>query len=245
MHWQVSAWIGEKRVSQPIDVYYWPTPNGQKITVFLEEAAMPYQIQPVDIGKGDQFREEFLKISPNNRMPAIVDPDGPDGQPIAIFESGAILMYLAEKSGKFLPRATRQKYQVLQWLMFQISGIGPMLGQAHHFRQYAPEKFEYAIERYTKEARRLYGVMDTQLSKEDCIAGEYSIADMAIYPWIVSHDRQGQNLQEFPNLTRWFERINGRPGVQRGMAVLKDHRTEALPGQAQANLFGDAQYQRR
>ncbi|MDX6380453.1 MAG: GSH-dependent disulfide-bond oxidoreductase, partial [Rubrobacteraceae bacterium] len=169
---------------QPIDLYYWPTPNGKKVAIFLEEADLPYNLVPVDITAGDQFDEEFLKISPNNKMPAIVDPEGPDGEPISLFESGAILIYLAEKTGRFLPEGPRERYEVLQWLMFQMGHVGPMLGQAHHFRGYAPEKIPYAIDRYTNEAARLYGVMDKRLSEVDYFVGEYSIVDMAIYPWV-------------------------------------------------------------
>lgn len=228
-----------------IELYYWPTPNGQKITICLEETGVPYTLHPVDIGNGDQFRPEFLRISPNNKMPALVDPAGPDGKPIALFESGAILLYLAEKTGRFLPRDPFNRYQVIQWLMFQISGVGPMLGQAHHFRGYAPEKIEYAINRYTQEAGRLYSVMDTQLAARDYIAGAYSIADMAIYPWVVPHERQGQALEDYPHLKRWFERLAVRPAVQRGMARLKELRTSAMTDKARETLFGNTQYQRR
>ncbi len=228
-----------------VELYYWPTPNGQKITIFLEETAVPYTLHPVDIGKGDQFSPEFLRISPNNKMPALVDPVGPDGKPIALFESGAILLYLAEKTGRFLPRDPFNRYQVIQWLMFQMSGVGPMLGQAHHFRGYAPEKIEYAINRYTKEAGRLYSVMDTQLAVRDYIAGEYSIADMAIYPWIVPYERQGQALEDYPHLQRWFGRLAVRPAVQRGMAQLAELRTSAMTDKARETLFGNTQYQRR
>ncbi|HET7395637.1 MAG TPA: glutathione S-transferase N-terminal domain-containing protein, partial [Gammaproteobacteria bacterium] len=232
-------------MSNPIELYYWPTPNGHKITIFMEEAGLPYQVHPVDIGNGDQFKPDFLKLSPNNKMPAIVDPDGPDGKPLAIFESGAILMYLAEKTGKYLPASIRERYQVIEWLMFQMAGLGPMLGQAHHFRGYAPEKLPYAIERYTKEASRLYGVLDRRLAGQDYVAGEYSIADMAIYPWIISHERQGQNLADFPYLKRWFERVGARAAVQRGIAVLEERRGAAMSDKARQNLFGEAQYQKR
>jgi GST-like protein len=205
---------------EPIDLYYWPTPNGKKITIFLEEAGLTYNLAPVDITAGEQFEEEFLKISPNNKMPAIVDPEGPDGRPISVFESGAILVYLAEKTGRFLPQSVRGRYETLQWLMFQVSSVGPMLGQAHHFRQYAPERIPYAIDRYTNEAARLYGVMDERLSEVEHFAGgEYSIVDMAIYPWIASHERQGQKLEDYPNLSRWYEAIEARPAVRRAMEV--------------------------
>lgn len=229
-------------MSKPIEVYYWPTPNGRKISIFLEEAEMPYLVHPVDIGNGDQFKPDFLKISPNNKMPAIVDPDGPDGKPLAVFESGAILMYLAEKSGKFLPISLRERYQVIEWLMFQMAGIGPMLGQAHHFRDYAPERIPYAIERYTREASRLYGVLDRRLAGQQYVAGDYSIADMAIYPWIVSHDRQGQKLDDYPHLEAWFERITARPAVKKGMAVLEERRSATMSDKARENLFGKTQY---
>ncbi|MGH8372741.1 MAG: glutathione S-transferase N-terminal domain-containing protein [Gammaproteobacteria bacterium] len=232
-------------MNNPLDVYYWPTPNGRKVSIFLEETGMPYRVHPVDIGNGDQFKPDFLKISPNNKMPAIVDPDGPDGKPFAVFESGAILMYLAEKTGKFWPVSMRERYQVIEWLMFQMAGIGPMLGQAHHFRDYAPEKIPYAIERYTKEAGRLYGVLDRRLAGQEYVAGDYSIADMAIYPWIVSHDRQGQKLDDFSHLKDWFGRIGTRPAVQKGMAVLEERRNAKMSDSARENLFGKAQYQKR
>lgn len=208
-------------MAQPIDLYYWPTPNGWKISIFLEEANLPYTAKPIDISAGDQFEPDFLKISPNNKMPAIVDPEGPDGEPIKVFESGAILLYLAEKTGQFIPSDDRGRLRVIQWLMFQIGGAGPMLGQAHHFRQYAPEKIPYAIERYTKEASRLYSVLDKRLAEVSYVAGDYSIADMAIFPWIVPYERQGQDLKDYPNLQKWFQTIQERPAVQRGLAVMK------------------------
>ena len=208
-------------MAQPIDLYYWPTPNGWKISIFLEEANLPYTVKPIDISAGDQFEPDFLKISPNNKMPAIVDPEGPDGGPIEVFESGAILLYLAEKTGQFIPSDERGRLRVIQWLMFQMGGAGPMLGQAHHFRQYAPEKIPYAIERYTKEASRLYSVLDKRLAEVFYVAGEYSIADIAIFPWIVPHERQGQDLKDYPNLQKWFQTIQERPAVQRGLAVMK------------------------
>ncbi|TCJ20025.1 glutathione S-transferase family protein [Rubrobacter taiwanensis] len=211
-------------MAQPIDLYYWPTPNGWKITIFLEETGLPYNVIPVDITAGDQFKEDFLKISPNNKMPAIVDPEGPGGEPVSLFESGAILIYLAEKTGELLPRSPREKYLVLQWLMFQVGHVGPMLGQAHHFRQYAPEEIPYAIERYTNEAARLYGVMDRRLSEVEYFAGEYSIADVAIFPWIVPHENQGQDLGDYPNLARWYEAVRSRPAVQRGLDVGRELR---------------------
>ncbi|NYT77249.1 glutathione S-transferase N-terminal domain-containing protein [Alcaligenaceae bacterium] len=203
-----------------IDLYYWTTPNGHKITMFLEETGLPYKIFPINIGKGDQFAPEFLQISPNNRIPAIVDhePDG-GGAPIPIFESGAILLYLAEKSGQFLPPTLRARTQVLQWLFWQMGGLGPMAGQNHHFSGYAAEKLSYAIDRYVRETARLYGVLDKQLAKGEFIAGDYSIADMACYPWVVPHARQSQNLDDFPHLKRWFDTIANRPATQRAYAV--------------------------
>ena len=198
-----------------IDLYYWPTPNGHKITIFLEEAGMKYRIVPVNIGSGEQFKPEFLAISPNNRMPAIVDhAPADDGRPLPVFESGAILMYLAEKIGEFLPEAPRHKAEVSQWLFWQMAGLGPMAGQNHHFSHYAPEKLPYAIDRYVKETNRLYGVIDRRLADREFLAGDYSIADMAAYPWIVPYERQGQDLNEFPNLKRWFNAIQGRAAVQ-------------------------------
>jgi GSH-dependent disulfide-bond oxidoreductase len=199
-----------------IELYYWPTPNGHKITMFLEEADLPYEIRPVDISAGDQFKPDFLTISPNNRMPAIVDhePLG-GGEPVSVFESGAILVYLAEKTRRFLPTDLRGRKAVLEWLFWQVGGLGPMAGQNHHFVQYVPEKIPYAINRYVNETNRLYGVLDRQLAERDYIAGEYSIADMACYPWTVSHERQQQNLDEFPNLKGWFERVRERPATGR------------------------------
>ena len=206
-----------------IDLHYWPTPNGHKITIFLEEAGLDYQIFPVNIGAGDQFKPEFLRLSPNNRMPAIVDRAPSDGgEPISIFESGAILLYLAEKMAMFLPAALRDRKVVTEWLFWQVGGLGPMAGQNHHFVQYAPEKIPYAMERYVKETNRLYGVLDKQLNGRDFIAGDYSIADMACYPWIVPHERQQQNLGDFPHLKGWFERIQARPAVARAYARAKE-----------------------
>ena len=203
-----------------IDLHYWPTPNGHKITMFLEEAGLPYTIHPVDIGKGEQFRPDFLKIAPNNRMPAIVDHGPSDrGAPIPVFESGAILIYLAEKTGLFIAGDPRQRVQVLEWLFWQMGGLGPMAGQNHHFAVYAPQKIPYAIDRYVNETNRLYGVLDRRLAGRDFICGAYSIADMAAYPWIVSHDRQSQNLEDFPAVKAWFERIRERPGTKRAYAA--------------------------
>jgi len=199
-----------------IDLYYWTTPNGHKITLFLEEAGMPYRIVPVHIGKGEQFAPEFLQIAPNNRIPAIVDHAPSDGgEPISLFESGAILLYLAEKSGQFLPADLRGRNEVLQWLFWQMGGLGPMAGQNHHFSQYAPEKLPYAIERYVKETNRLYGVMNKRLADRPFLAGDYSIADMACYPWVVPYERQGQRLDDFSHLKRWFEAIQARPATVR------------------------------
>jgi GST-like protein len=224
-----------------IDLYSWPTPNGHKIHIMLEECELPYRVQPVDIGAGDQFRPEFLAISPNNKIPAIVDSDGPDGGPFPLFESGAILVYLASKTGRLLPAGVSGRYVALQWLMFQAGHIGPMLGQAHHFRQYAPERIEYAIDRYTREAARLYGVLDRRLAAVPYLAGEYSIADIANYPWTRSHQNQGVDLEQFPNVKRWYEAISQRPAVQRGLEVLKDRRRPLLDERARENLFGATQ----
>ncbi|QWD21504.1 glutathione S-transferase family protein [Polynucleobacter paneuropaeus] len=233
-----------------IDVYSWATPNGHKIHIMLEECGYrlgkDWLARPIDIGAGDQFKPDFLKISPNNKIPAIVDPNGPDGKPISIFESGAILLYLAAKTGKFLPKSTRAKYDVLQWLMFQMGGLGPMLGQNHHFRTYAPEKIEYAINRYTNEAKRLYGVLDRQLSKHPFIAGkEYSIADIAIFPWTRNWKNQGIEIDEFPHFKKWFEKISARPAVRRGVEVLTNLRKPLTDDKARDLLFGASQYQKR
>ncbi|MFQ5772888.1 MAG: glutathione S-transferase N-terminal domain-containing protein [Kiloniellaceae bacterium] len=230
-----------------IDLYTWPTPNGHKIHIMLEETGLPYNVIPIDIGAGDQFDPEFLKISPNNKMPAIVDPDGPDGRPIALFESGAILIYLAEKTGKFLPEAPRSRYTTLQWLMFQMGGIGPMLGQAHHFRIYAPEPIAYAVNRYTNEANRLYGVLDRRLGEAPYLAGEdYTIADIATFPWLRSHENQGVDMNEYPNVKRWFDGIAARPAVQRGLKVLADRRRQGPISEREREvMFGALQYQRR
>jgi GST-like protein len=203
-----------------IDLYYWPTPNGHKITMFLEETGVPYKIYPINIGKGDQFKPEFLAFSPNNRMPAIIDQAPADGgAPVKIFESGAILIYLAEKTGKFMPSDLRKRFDVLQWLMWQMGGLGPMAGQNHHFGVYAPEKIPYAINRYVNETNRLYGVLNKRLADREFVAGEYSIADMASYPWIVPYERQGQKLEDFPHLKRWFEAIRARPATERAYAL--------------------------
>ncbi|WP_017328026.1 glutathione S-transferase N-terminal domain-containing protein [Synechococcus sp. PCC 7336] len=223
-----------------VELYYWTTPNGHKITIFLEEAEVPYEIVPVNIGRGDQFAPEFLAISPNNRIPAIVDRSPSDGgDPIALFESGAILTYLAEKTGQFLPADLRQRYEVMQWLFWQVGGLGPMLGQNHHFSQYAPEKIPYAIDRYVQETTRLYNVLNTRLAEREFVAGEYSIADMAAYPWIVPYRSQGQDLADVPNLERWFEAIAARPAVQRAYAKAKEiNSSKGMSAEAKKILFG-------
>jgi len=229
-----------------IDVYSWATPNGHKVHIMLEECGLEYRVHPINIGAGDQFGDDFLKISPNNKIPAIVDSDGPDGAPISLFESGAILLYLAGKTGKFLPEDVRGKYDALQWLMFQMGGVGPMLGQAHHFRIYAPEKIEYAINRYTNEAKRLYGVIDKQLSQQPWLAGDsYSVADIATFPWLRSWQNQGVELDEYPHLKRWFNEIAERPAVKRGVEVLAKERKPLQSDQEREILFGATQYQRR
>jgi len=228
-----------------IDVYSWATPNGHKIHIMLEECGLPYQAHPVNIGVGDQFKPEFLKISPNNRIPAIVDSEGPDGKPISLFESGAILVYLAAKTGKFMPKSDREKYQVLQWLMFQMGGVVPMLGQNHHFRLYAPEKIEYAINRYTNEAKRLYGVMNKQLASHKYIAGNsYSIADIAIFPWLRNWKNQGMDWADYPYLKAWFDKIGERPAVKRGVEVLAHLRKPLVDDKARDTLFGAGQLQK-
>ncbi|MFM9940617.1 MAG: glutathione S-transferase family protein [Hyphomicrobiaceae bacterium] len=226
---------------KPIDLYYWPTPNGHKITIMLEECGLPYTIKPVNIGKGDQFKPDFLAISPNNRMPAIVDPDGPGHKPISIFESGAILQYLGRKTGKFYPADERACVECEQWLFWQMAGLGPMAGQAHHFRNYAPEKIQYGIDRYTNEVNRLYGVLDKALEGREYVAGAYTIADMAIYPWIRPYKNQGQDIAEFPALEAWYQRMHARPAVAKGVKVgeeLRQNYNLATDKDAQAVLFG-------
>ena len=202
-----------------IDLYTWGTPNGRKVSIMLEEVGLPYATHKIDIGKGDQFKPEFVAINPNSKIPAIVDADGPDGKPISVFESGAILIYLAEKTGKLLPATVRERSEVMQWLMFQMGGVGPMFGQNHHFRRFAPEKVPYGIERYGKETERLYGVMDKRLSTVSCLAGDYSIADIATYPWVSRHDYQEIDLARFPHVKRWFDAISARPAVEKGMKI--------------------------
>jgi GST-like protein len=231
-----------------IDLYTWPTPNGHKIHIMLEECGLPYTVHAIDIGAGDQFDPEFLKISPNNKMPALVDPDGPDGAPISIFESGAILIYLADKTGQFLPSEARARTAVLQWLMFQMGSIGPMLGQAHHFLQYAPEDLDYAKNRYRNEAKRLYGVVDKRLGESAYIAGDdYSIADIAIWPWTRIPERQGVERTDFPNFVRWFDAIAERPAVKKGIEVLADRRRPDYKTDKKAweIMFGAKQYEQR
>ena len=228
-----------------IDLYSMATPNGHKVHIMLEECSLPYRVHHIDIGQGDQFKPEFLQISPNNKIPAIVDTERPDGAAISLFESGAILVYLASKVNKFLGDTDREKFTVLQWLMFQMGGLGPMLGQAHHFRIYAPEKIEYAVNRYTKEAQRLYRVLDVQLEKHRYLAGDfYSIADIASFPWTRSWANQGIDWAEYPNAKRWHDEIAARPAVQRGVEVLAKLRKPLLDEKATAMLFGDEQYKR-
>ncbi len=233
-----------------IDVYSWATPNGHKVHIMLEECGFKlgrdWQAHAVNIGTGDQFKPEFLKISPNNKIPALVDPNGPDGKPISLFESGAILLYLASKTGKFLPKSDRAKFEVLQWLMFQMGGVGPMLGQTHHFRLYAPEKIEYAINRYSNETKRLYGVMNQQLATHKFMAGnQYSIADIAIFPWLRNWANQGIDWADYPHLKQWFDLIGARPAVKRGVEVLAGLRKPITDDKARDILFGKTQYQKR
>ena len=233
-----------------IDVYSWPTPNGHKVHIMLEECGLrlgrDWRVHPINIGTGDQFAPDFLQISPNNKIPALVDPHGPDGKPISLFESGAILLYLASKTGKLLPKSDRAKFEVLQWLMFQMGGVGPMLGQAHHFRIYAPETIDYAVNRYTNEAKRLYSVMDKRLQSSPFIGGkQYSVADIAIFPWLRSWQNQGIDWADYPALKAWFDRISARPAVQRGVAVLADVRKPLTDDKARAALFGADQYKKR
>ena len=227
-----------------IDLYYWTTPNGHKITILLEETGLPYTLKPVNIGKGEQFDPAFLAISPNNRIPAIVDHAPPDGGPaLSVFESGAILQYLAEKTGRLLPADLRGRMEVLQWLYWQVGGQGPMLGQNHHFVQYAPEKIPYAIGRYVKEAERLYGVLDRRLADREFIAGAYSIADIAAYPWVVPHRKQQQNLDDFPNVKRWFETVGKRPAVQRAYEIAQRLNTvPTVTEESRSILFGQGRH---
>ncbi|WP_309678132.1 glutathione binding-like protein [Polaromonas sp.] len=232
-----------------IKVYSWPTPNGHKVHIMLEECGLrlgrDWEALPINIGSGDQFTPEFLAISPNNKIPALVDPQGPDGKPMALFESGAILLYLAAKTGKLLPKTDRLKFQVLQWLMFQMGGVGPMLGQAHHFRMYAPEKIDYAVARYSNEAKRLYGVMDRQLATHTFIAcNQYTVADVAIFPWLRSWQNQGIDWADYPHLKKWFDLVGARPAVQRGVQVLAGLRRPLTGDKERDILFGKTQYAR-
>ncbi|MGF1650886.1 MAG: glutathione S-transferase C-terminal domain-containing protein [Hyphomicrobiaceae bacterium] len=229
----------------PIELFYWPTPNGFKITLMLEACELPYEVRYINIGRGDQFAPDFLAIAPNNRMPAIIDPDGPEGKPISIFESGAILQYLGRKTGRFYPIDERTRVDVDQWLMWQMGGVGPMAGQCHHFRNYAPETIPYAIDRYTNEVNRLYGVLDRRLTDRAFVAGagagEYTIADMALFPWVRIMDRQGQDPAQFPNVAAWIARIEARPEVERSLAVGREERAKfnlATDKEAQSVLFG-------
>lgn len=231
-------------MAQPIDLYYWPTPNGWKISIALHEMDLPYNLHLVNIGRGDQFDPEFLKIAPNNRMPAIVDPDGPDGKPISIFESGAILLYLARKTGRFGGATERERVEIEQWLMWQMGGLGPMAGQAHHFLSYAPnmdppQDLPYAKNRYRNEVARLYGVLDTRLADREYVAGDYSIADMAIWPWATLWENQEQDITEFPNMKAWLDRVGSRPAVREGRALAEDQKSDAATDrEAQKILFG-------
>jgi GST-like protein len=233
--------------SKEIEVYTWPTPNGHKIHIALEELGLPYRAIAVDIAKGEQFRPEFLKISPNNKIPALVDPDGIGGTRMTLMESGAILIYLADKTGRLMPADAHDRLVALQWLVFQMANVGPMLGQVHHFRHYAPEQMPYAIERFTNEAKRIYGVLDGRLGEAEYLGGEYSMADIATFPWLVSWEKQGMVLGDYPNLERWFNQIAARPAVQRGLAVLADkmRKPKELSEAARDILFGAKQYERR
>ena len=230
-----------------IDIYSWPTPNGHKVHIMLEETGLPYRVHGINIRIGDQFKPEFLKISPNNRIPAIIDHDGPDGKPISLFESGAILIYLAGKTGKFLPLDLHQRYAALQWLMWQMGGIGPMFGQANHFRAYSVEKIAYAVDRYTNEANRLTSVMDKRLAAARYLAGdEYSVADIAVFPWLRNADKRGINMPEYPHVERWFNAINSRPAVVRALQVLSEaNSTAPHDDKSRDILFGKTQFQRR
>lgn len=224
-----------------ITLYSWPTPNGKKVSIALEELGLPYEAVPINIGKGDQFSDEFLRMSPNGKIPAILDTEGPDGQPIALFESGAILLYLAEKTGKLMPMDPRSRMEVMQWLMFQMGGFGPLLGQAHHFRLYAPEPIPYAINRYTQEAHRLYGVLDRHLAGQTSgwvAARQFSIADIAIYGWVLSHEHHGVDLENFPAVKAWAGRLAERPATARGAMVMAELRKPLTDAQSRALLFG-------
>lgn len=228
-------------VKRGLDLYYWPTPNGWKVSIMLEEIGLDYDVVPVDIAAGDQFKSDFLKISPNNKMPAIVDYDGIEGNRTELFESGAILIYLAEKVGTLYGENGLERHAINQWLMFQMGSVGPMLGQAHHFRQYSPERIEYAYRRYTDESARIYGVMDRRLGEQEYFAGQYSIADIAVFPWIVPHENQGQDLGDYPNVKRWYEAVRNRPAVERGVDLGKDWRkpTSELDEETRKTLFSN------
>ena len=230
-----------------IDLYYWPTPNGWKITILFEELGLPYSVIPVDINKGEQFDPDFLSIAPNNRMPAVVDPDGADGKPLSLFESGAIMLHYADKHRRFIPADERGRAEALQWLFFQMGNVGPMLGQCHHFRNYAPERIPYATERYTNEASRLYRVVDKRLADRDFIAGAYSIADMAIFPWMRIWRNQGQDIADYPNVAAWLERNKARPAVRRGLAVLdeKQRKNWEFTEEERSVMFGAKQFAAR
>lgn len=230
-----------------IDLYYWPTPNGWKISIFLEETGTPYRVVPVDIRQGEQFTPEFLAISPNNRMPAIVDTEGPGGKPISVFESAAILMYLGDKTGRFYPKETRARTAVNEWLMWQMGGVGPMFGQANHFQRYAPEKLPYAIDRYTNEAKRLTRILDKRLADHEFVAGEYSIADMAIFPWFHAVEKLLELQRDAPNVKRWCEQLLARPAVRAGIDVMKDDRGKVaeLTPEIRSVLFGEKQFEKR
>ena len=228
-----------------IDLYTWTTPNGFKISIALEELGLPYKVVPVDIGRGAQFAPEFLRISPNNKIPAIVDHEGPGGRPLSLFESGAILLYLAEKTGRLLPADPARRWAATEWLFFQMASVGPMLGQAGHFRNYAPEKIPYAIDRYTSEAKRLYGVLDRRLADHDYLADEYSVADIAVFPWLRKPEVHGIDLGDYPGVARWRDAIAARPAVERGFKVPEVTSLPATDPQARENLFGKKQYERR
>ncbi len=229
-----------------IDLYYWPTPNGHKISIAMEEMGLAYNVIPINIGKGEQFQEQFLVVNPNHRIPAIVDPAGPGDGPFSLFESGAILMYLARKTGKFMPADDAGQYRCLEWLMFQMGGVGPMFGQANHFISYAPERIQYAVDRYGNEVKRLCNVLDKRLADVEYLGGDYTIADMATYPWVRLYERYGVVLDDIPNVKRWMEAIAARPGVQRGLEVLADRRRSGpISDQERENMFGATQYQRR
>lgn len=231
-----------------IELFMWGTPNGYKISIMLEECSLPYVVRPVDIGKGEQFAPAFLQISPNNKIPAITDPDGPDGAPISLFESGAILLYLAHKTGRFMPETERSRWVVMEWLMFQMGGLGPMLGQAHHFRHYANETIPYAVERYGNETARLYGVMDRRLAQAAYLAGgNYTIADIAAFPWVRRHERHGIRLEDYPHVQRWYRAIDTRPAVMAGLKPLSEGEQRGIlaDDKSHALLFGSGQYTRR